>query len=99
MTDLEIAYFNYEHVLSAYLPCLFLAEVGRRRDVGRLSCPVLPFMLMTLLASGGWEPRDCRPVGLTAGAKVPEDPEISCFGCEHGHFGYPGCPVPGRGAS
>jgi hypothetical protein len=29
MTEIEIAFFNYEHVLSAYLPCPFLAGPGR----------------------------------------------------------------------
>jgi hypothetical protein len=34
MTEIDFAYFNYEHVLSAYLPCPFL--VGPGWPAGRL---------------------------------------------------------------
>jgi hypothetical protein len=39
MTEIDFAYFNFEHVLSAYLPCLTGAGAGRR--AGRLA-PGLP---------------------------------------------------------
>ena len=29
MTEIDFAYFNYEHVLSAYLRCLFVGGAGR----------------------------------------------------------------------
>jgi hypothetical protein len=34
VTEVDIAHFNFEHVLSAYLPCPFLAGPGR--SAGRL---------------------------------------------------------------
>ena len=43
VTQIDFAYFNFEHVLSAYLPCPFLAGPGR--PAGRLAAELrhVPF--------------------------------------------------------